>query len=116
MDDRGAPSHAFFEPKTTGAAAGALEQTSAYHATSSNERTAANAIARPYQLTTTDKRTTTHKVAKCGPRWRPTLTLLENNRALLIVFAGKLAGYVGEWPPAAPFAGWFKGDFQWGQR
>ena len=45
-------SHAFFEPKTTGAAAGALEQTSAYHATSSNERTAADAIAGPYQLTT----------------------------------------------------------------
>ena len=28
------------------------------------------------------------------------LTLLENNRALLIIFACKLAGYFGEWPPA----------------
>jgi len=45
-------SHAFFEPETTSATACALERTSAYDVTSSNERTAADAIAGPYQLTT----------------------------------------------------------------
>ena len=51
-----------------GATAGALERTPAYHATSSNERTAADAITGSYQLTTTHQLPTTHKV---GRYWRP---------------------------------------------
>ena len=33
---------------------------------------------------------------------RDRLTLLENNRALLIIFAGKLAGYFGNGHPPLP--------------
>ena len=70
VDDRGALWHALFEPKTTSASAGAVERTPAYHATSSNERTAADAIARPYQFTMPHQLATTQIRLKIGVRAR----------------------------------------------